>query len=57
MDIEAYIQQLPNLAGLLFCVIYLWRDSERKNAMISHLIDVIIKRENCEDDEKQATLH
>lgn len=56
MEIETYIQQLPNFAGLVICVIYLWREGEKKNTMISHLIDIIVKRENCDSDEK-TTAH
>ncbi len=49
MDISALIQQLPNFAGLLIALGYLWQASKRQQALIEKLIDTIIKKENCDE--------
>jgi hypothetical protein len=51
MDVNALITQLPNFAGMLIALGYLWQASKRQQTLIERLVDVIIKRENCEDDE------
>lgn len=51
MDLNTLIQQLPNFAGLLICVAVLVRIIQKQQTMIEHLVDVIVKRENCEDDD------
>jgi len=48
MDINALVAQMPNFLGLLIACAYLWKISEKQQATISHLIDVIVKKENCD---------
>lgn len=51
MDLNALITQLPNFAGLLIALGYLWQASKRQQMLIEKLIDTIIKKENCDDDD------
>jgi len=50
MNIEPYIQQLPNFVGLLIAISIQWNALKAKQAMIDRLLDVIIKGENCPEE-------
>ncbi len=54
MDFELYIQQLPNFIGLLIAISIQWHALKTKQALIERLLDVIIKGENCPDEDKGA---
>ena len=54
MELEALLSQLPNFGGLILCVMYLWRDGDKKRELIEHLVNVIVKRENCDDEDPKG---
>lgn len=49
LDINAYLSQLPNFAGLILCIMIQQRMMTKLMSLIDELKDVIIKRENCEE--------
>ena len=50
LPIDQILLQLPNFGGLLIALYVSIRNERVANDRINYLIDVIVKRENCEDD-------
>jgi len=50
MNIEELIKQMPNFLGLLVCIWFMRDMSRALQQQNARLIDVIIRRENCDDD-------
>jgi hypothetical protein len=48
IDIASMIAGLPNFLGLIFAIIVLREQNMRLSESLERLIDVIVKRENCE---------
>lgn len=50
MDISEIIKQLPNFVGLLVCIWFMRDVNRALHDQNQRLIDVIVRRENCDDD-------
>jgi len=51
VDLQYLLAQLPNFLGLIFCILLQFKLIGVLQADVKRLLDVIIKRENCEDTE------
>lgn len=56
MSIDTLISQMPNFAGLLICTVFLWRIVQAQAKQIDYLVQVIVRKENCEDGEETVRM-
>lgn len=49
MDINMLVQQMPNFAGFLFALAFMYKSNQALIQQNSALMDAIISRKNCED--------
>lgn len=55
MDLfETIITQTPNFLGLVIAILVLMSDNRNKQAIIDKLIDVIVTRAYCDDNDPEA---
>lgn len=56
MDINTLVQQMPNFAGFLFALAFMYKSNQALIAQNSTLMDAIISRKNCDESASNTSI-